>query len=258
MTKVVILAGGRGSRLSEETDVRPKPMIRIGEEPILWHIMKIYAAHGFTDFVICLGYLGYVIKEHFANYLLHRSDVTVDLGSGSLEFHGRHQDHWRVTLVNTGDSTSTGGRLKRIRHHLDADAPFLMTYGDGVADVDVTALLAFHRRHGRKATVTAVRPPGRFGNLALQDDTVESFSEKPDGDGQYINGGFFVLQPAVLDYAEGDDTMWEREPMERLASEGELRAYRHTGFWQCMDTPRDKLRLTELWEQGAAPWKTWP
>ncbi|GHD49981.1 glucose-1-phosphate cytidylyltransferase [Thalassobaculum fulvum] len=257
MTKVVILAGGRGSRLSEETDVRPKPMVRVGDEPILWHIMKIYASHGYTDFVICLGYLGYVIKEHFANYLLHRSDVTIDLSSGSLDFHTHHNDRWRVTLVNTGDVTNTGGRLKRVRHHLPADEPFLMTYGDGVADVDIRALVAFHRQHGRKATVTAVRPPGRFGNLAIKNNVVEAFAEKPDGDGQLINGGFFVLDPSVLDYIEGDETIWEREPMERLAREGDLHAYRHPGFWQCMDTLRDKLWLTELWESGHAPWKTW-
>lgn len=258
MTKVVILAGGRGSRLSEETDVRPKPMVRIGEEPILWHIMKMYAACGFTDFVICLGYLGYVIKEHFANYLLHRSDVTVDLSTGSLDFHSHHGDSWRVTLVNTGDGTNTGGRLKRVRHHLPDDEPFFMTYGDGVSDVDIRDLLAFHLRHGRKATVTAVRPPGRFGNLAISDHVVEAFTEKPDVDGQFINGGFFVLQPAVLDYVDGDQTIWEREPMERLARDGDLLAYRHTGFWQCMDTTRDKLQLTRMWEEGSAPWKTWP
>lgn len=257
MPKVVILAGGLGSRLSEETDVRPKPMIRIGNEPILWHIMKIYASYGFTDFVICLGYLGYVIKEHFANYLLHRSDVTVDLSSGSMDFHTEHNDRWRVTLVNTGDTTSTGGRIKRVRHHLPPDEPFLMTYGDGVGDIDIGALVAFHRQHGRKATVTAVRPPGRFGNLAIRDDTVEAFTEKPDGDGQFINGGFFVLDPSIIDHIEGDGTVWEREPMERLAADGNLLAYRHTGFWQCMDTLRDKLRLTEMWEKGEAPWKTW-
>lgn len=257
MTKVVILAGGRGSRLSEETDVRPKPMVRVGDEPILWHIMSIYASHGYTDFVICLGYLGYVIKEYFANYLLHRSDVTVDLSSGGLDFHTKHSDHWRVTLVNTGDATNTGGRLRRVRHHLPDDEPFLMTYGDGVANVDVRALMAFHLRHGRKATVTAVRPPGRFGNLAINGDTVESFAEKPYADGQLINGGFFVLSPSVIDYIGGDDTVWEREPMERLAREGDLRAYRHPGFWQCMDTLREKLWLTELWQTGKAPWKTW-
>jgi len=255
--KVVILAGGLGSRLSEETDVRPKPMIRIGDEPILWHIMKIYASHGFTDFVICVGYLGYMIKEHFANYLLHRSDVTIDLSSGSLDFHNHHGERWRVTLVNTGDATSTGGRIRRVRHHLPVDEPFFLTYGDGVSDVDIGALLAFHRQHGRKATVTAVRPPGRFGNLAIRDDTVESFAEKPEGDGQFINGGFFVLDPSVLDYVNGDHTVWEREPMERLAAEGELLAYRHTGFWQCMDTLRDKRLLTEMWEKGNAPWRTW-
>lgn len=257
MPKVVILAGGLGSRLSEETDVRPKPMIRIGSEPILWHIMKIYAAHGFTDFVICLGYLGYVIKEYFANYLLHRSDVTVDLSSGGLDFHTHHNDRWRVTLVNTGDTTNTGGRIKRIRHHLPADEPFLMTYGDGVGDIDIGALMAFHRQHGRQATVTAVRPPGRFGNLAIRDDMVEAFMEKPDGDGQLINGGFFVLEPSVIDHIDGDLTVWERDPMERLAADRNLLAYRHTGFWQCMDTLRDKLRLTEMWEKGDAPWKTW-
>lgn len=257
MPKVVILAGGLGSRLSEETDVRPKPMIRIGSEPILWHIMKIYAAHGFTDFVICLGYLGYVIKEYFANYLLHRSDVTVDLSSGSMDFHTQHTDRWRVTLVNTGDTTNTGGRIKRVRHHLPADEPFLMTYGDGVGDIDIGALMAFHRQHGRQATVTAVRPPGRFGNLAIRDDTVEAFTEKPDGDGQFINGGFFVLDPSVIDHIDDDRTVWERDPMERLAADRNLLAYRHTGFWQCMDTLRDKVRLTEMWEKGDAPWKTW-
>lgn len=232
-------------------------MIRIGDQPILWHIMKIYAAHGFTDFVICVGYLGYVIKEYFANYLLHSSDVTIDLASGRLDFHTEHDDPWRVTLVNTGDLTNTGGRLSRVRHHLPKDEPFLMTYGDGVGDVDIRALFDFHRRHGRKATVTAVRPPGRFGNLAIEGDVVEAFAEKPDGDGQFINGGFFVLHPSVLDHVIGDETLWEREPMQALAAGGELRAYRHTGFWQCMDTLRDKLRLTEMWEQGTAPWKTW-
>lgn len=257
MTKVVILAGGRGSRLSEETDMRPKPMIRIGEDPILWHIMKIYASYGYTDFVICLGYLGYVIKEHFANYLLHRSDVTIDLSAGSLEFHTQHDDRWRVTLVNTGDATNTGGRIKRIRHHLPTDEPFLMTYGDGVANVDIGALVAFHRQHGRKATVTAVQPPGRFGNLLINKTVVEAFSEKPDSEGRLINGGFFVVEPEVLDYIEGDETVWERDPLERLAREGELQAYRHADFWQCMDTLRDKFWLTELWESGQAPWKTW-
>jgi len=257
VTKVVILAGGRGSRLSEETDVRPKPMVRIGDQPILWHIMQIYAAHGFTDFVVCLGYLGYVIKEHFANYLLHRSDVTIDLASGSLDFHSQHSDRWRVTLIDTGDTSNTGGRLRRIRQHLPDDEPFLMTYGDGVSDVDIGGLLAFHRQHGRKATVTAVRPPGRFGNLAIRDDIVEAFTEKPDVEGQFINGGFFVLHPSVMDYIEDDSTIWEREPMERLAVEGDLLAYRHTGFWQCMDTMRDKLQLTRMWEEGNAPWKTW-
>ncbi|NQW10310.1 MAG: glucose-1-phosphate cytidylyltransferase [Alphaproteobacteria bacterium] len=258
MTKVVILAGGRGSRLSEETDLRPKPMIRIGDEPILWHIMKMYAAHNFTDFVICLGYLGYVVKEYFANYLLHRSDVTVDLSSGRLEFHNQHSDNWKVTLVNTGDVTDTGGRLLRIRQHLEPNEPFFMTYGDGVSDVNIADLMAFHRRHGRKATVTAVRPPGRFGSLAIRDEIVEAFVEKPEGDGQYINGGFFVLHPSVLDYVDGDHTVWEREPIERLARDGDLVAYRHDGFWHCMDTLRDKFRLTAMWEEGAAAWKTWP
>jgi glucose-1-phosphate cytidylyltransferase len=254
--KVVILAGGLGSRISEESTLRPKPMIEIGGRPILWHIMKIYAAHGLTDFVVCLGYKGYVIKEYFANYFLHMADVTFDLANNGIEVHQKASEPWRVTLVDTGDASQTGGRLKRVERYVK-DAPFCFTYGDGVANVDIARLVEFHRKGGRIATVTAVRPPGRFGALDIAGDRVTSFIEKPAGDGGWINGGFFVLQPEVFGYLEGDADIWEHEPLERLASEGQLDAYQHDGFWQPMDTLRDKNVLEELWAGGKAPWKVW-
>ncbi|MGE5094450.1 MAG: glucose-1-phosphate cytidylyltransferase [Betaproteobacteria bacterium] len=254
--KVVILAGGLGSRISEESVVRPKPMIEIGGRPILWHIMKIYAAHGHNDFVVCLGYKGYLIKEYFANYFLHMADVTLHLAENRMEVHERASEPWRVTLVDTGDASQTGGRLKRVERYV-ADAPFCFTYGDGVADVDIGKLVDFHRRSGRLATVTAVRPPGRFGALALDGDRVTGFVEKPSGDGGWINGGFFVLQPDVFRYLAGDADIWEYGPLERLAKEGQLGAWHHDGFWQPMDTLRDKNVLEELWSRGNAPWKVW-
>jgi glucose-1-phosphate cytidylyltransferase len=254
--KAVILAGGRGTRIAEIADLRPKPMVEIGGRPILWHIMKLYAHFGIVDFVICLGYKGFVIKEYFANYLLHSADVTVDLARGAIDFHHKRAEPWRVTLVDTGDETMTGGRLKRARPFL-GDEPFCMTYGDGVGDVDIAASLAFHRAHGRLATMTAVRPPGRFGALQLAGDTVTAFTEKPVGDGGWINGGFFVLEPRTLDLVAGDDTVWEREPLERLAADGQLRAFTHDGFWQPMDTPRERDLLEGLWQSGKAPWKLW-
>ena len=255
--KAVILAGGLGTRLGEETSVRPKPMVEIGGKPILWHIMKIYSAHGINDFVICLGYKGYIIKEYFANYFLHTADVTIDLGKNSMEVHRNWSEGWKITLVETGDETMTGGRLKAVRHYLDDDEPFCFTYGDGVADIDIGALVAFHRAHGGKATVTAVAPPGRFGALEFAGDRIEGFREKPAGDGGLINGGFFVAHSSVLDdYVAGPETLWERDPMERLAADGELHGFRHEGFWQPMDTLRDKNHLEELWAEGA-PWKCW-
>ena len=254
--KVVILAGGLGSRISEESGVRPKPMIEIGGRPILWHIMKIYAAHGLNEFVICLGYKGYVIKEYFANYFLHMADVTFDLAENRIEVHQKASEPWRVTLVDTGDASQTGGRLKRVERYV-SDAPFCFTYGDGVASVDIGKLIAFHRDGGRLATVTAVRPPGRFGALAIDGQRVSGFVEKPAGDGGWINGGFFVLQPEVFGYLEGDADIWEHEPLERLARDGQLGAYHHEGFWQPMDTLRDKTVLEELWSAGKAPWKSW-
>ncbi len=255
--KAVILAGGLGTRISEETSVRPKPMIDIGGKPVLWHILKIYSQHGINDFIICLGYKGYMVKEYFANYFLHTSDVTFDLAKNQMEVHQQHTESWRVTLVDTGDETQTGGRLKRVAHYLD-DAPFCFTYGDGLADVDVTSLLAFHTSRQTLATVCAVQPPGRFGALDIHDHRITRFEEKPQGDGSWINGGFFVLEPAVMRYIEGDNTVWERQPLEALARDGELSAYRHEGFWQPMDTLRDKLKLEELWQNGKAPWKVWP
>ncbi len=253
--KAVILAGGMGTRISEETIARPKPMVEIGGKPILWHIMKTYSAHGINDFIICLGYKGYMIKEYFANYFLHQSDVTFDLARNRMEVHEQHAEPWKVTLVDTGEQTMTGGRLKRIARFLDDD--FCMTYGDGVSDVDITKLIAFHRSRSTMATLSAVQPPGRFGALAMQDQRITSFQEKPQGDGAWINGGFFVLSPKVLDYIAGDDTTWEREPMERLARDGQMSAYLHRGFWQPMDTLRDKNQLESLWQSGSAPWKTW-
>jgi glucose-1-phosphate cytidylyltransferase len=255
--KVVILAGGLGTRLSEETAVKPKPMAEIGDHPILWHIMKTYSAYGFNEFVVCLGYRGYVIKEYFSNYFLHNSDVTFDMASNEMLVHEQTAEPWKVTLVETGTETMTGGRLKRVAHYLGRET-FMMTYGDGVSDVHVDELLAFHQSHGRLATVTAVQPPGRFGSIEIDDHAVvRSFEEKPGGDGGWINGGFFVLQPEVLDRIEGDDTVFERAPMEGLAAEGEIVAFRHPGFWQPMDTLRDKRQLENLWESRSAPWKVW-
>ena len=256
--KVVILAGGLGTRLAEETEVKPKPMTEIGEHPILWHIMKLFGEQGLQEFVVCLGYKGYLIKEYFANYFLHNADVTFDLRGGGMEVHQNTAEQWRVTLVDTGADTQTGGRVKRVAPYLGGER-FMMTYGDGVADVDLSALLAFHEAHGRLATVTAVQPPGRFGALDLADDehVVRSFVEKPSGDGAWMNGGFFVLEPAALDYIAGDKTLWEKEPLEHLAADGQLTAYRHRGFWQPMDTLRDKRTLEALWDAGDAPWKTW-
>ena len=254
--KAVILAGGLGSRISEETEVRPKPMIEIGAKPILWHIMKTYAAHGITDFVVCLGYKGYVIKEFFANYHLHACDVTFDLARNAVEVHQSTAEPWRVTLVETGDDTMTGGRLRRVLGYVEDDELFCLTYGDGVADVDITALVAYHLKQGRLATVTAVQPPGRFGALEIEGSAVTGFAEKPHGDGGWINGGFFVLSPEVGRYLAGDDTVWEREPLEGLASDGQLSVYHHEGFWQPMDTQRDMRQLQALWESGEAPWST--
>lgn len=254
--KVVVLAGGLGTRLAEETQIRPKPMVEIGGRPVLWHIMKIYSAHGLTDFVICCGYKGYMIKEYFAHYFLHMSDVTFDMEKNSMHVHQKNAEPWKVTVVDTGDDTQTGGRLRRVRSYLD-DTEFCFTYGDGLADVNVTDLIRFHREQGALATLTAVRPPGRFGALDLDESKIRGFQEKPPGDSAWINGGFFVLSPSVLDYIEGDHTIWERDPMDRLAAEGNLCAYFHRGFWQCMDTLRDKLRLEDLWTTGKAPWKVW-
>ena len=255
--QAVILAGGMGTRLGEETSLRPKPMIEIGGMPIIWHIMKVYSAHGVNDFIVCLGYKGYLIKEYFANYFLHTADVTIDLKKNSLEVHQNWSEPWRITLVDTGAETMTGGRLKAIRPYLNDGEPFCLTYGDGVAGIDISDLIAFHRGHGKKATITAVAPPGRFGALELNGGSaVKSFREKPDGDGGLINGGFFVADPSVLDLIDGPDTAWEQEPLERLAEAGELVAYRHDGFWQPMDTLRDKMQLEELWRTGA-PWKCW-
>jgi glucose-1-phosphate cytidylyltransferase len=255
--KVVILAGGYGTRISEETQNRPKPMVEIGGHPILWHIMKIYSHYGLNDFVICLGFKGYVIKEYFANYALHTSDVTFDLTNNQIITHERSTENWRVTLVDTGMETMTGGRLKRVARYLDSDEPFCMTYGDGVGDIDIRKLVDFHRNHGKKATVTAATAPGRFGALRMTGTSVNGFQEKPVGDGAWINGGFFVLSPAVLDLIAGDSTVWERNPMERLAADSELAAYKHHGFWQPMDTLREKNYLEALWESGKAPWKVW-
>jgi len=254
--KAVILAGGLGTRLAEESVVRPKPMVEIGGRPILWHIMKIYAAHGVTEFVICLGYKGYMIKEYFLNYRLHSSDVTVDIGRGEVTVHRNEAEPWRVTLIDTGESTNTGGRLKRVAEHVQ-DGPFCLTYGDGVADVDITALTAFHRRQGLKATLTAVLPPGRFGSVQLDGAKVTEFREKPEGDCGWINGGFFVLEPEALAGIAGDASSWERETLHGLAEHGQLAAYQHHGFWQPMDTLRDKNYLEQLWVSGQAPWKAW-
>jgi glucose-1-phosphate cytidylyltransferase len=255
--KAVILAGGLGTRISEETVLRPKPMVEIGGMPVLWHILKIYSHHGVNDFVICLGYRGYMIKEYFANYFLHMSDVTIDLSNNRVEVHEKHAEPWRITLVDTGVDTQTGGRLKRVAEYLDGEA-FCFTYGDGLADIDVGAELAFHRSADTLATMCAVQPPGRFGALDIDGSRITRFEEKPSGDGSWINGGFFVLEPGVLDHIDGDETVWERDPLERLAREGQLSAYAHRGFWQPMDTLRDRLKLEELWQSGEAPWRVWP
>lgn len=256
VNKAVILAGGLGTRISEETVLRPKPMVEIGGKPILWHIMKIYSAHGIHDFIICLGYKGYMIKEYFANYFLHMSDVTFNLGQNEMKVHRHSAEPWRVTLVETGEDTMTGGRLKRVRKYLD-DEDFCFTYGDGVSDVDISELIAFHQSQGTLATVTAAQPPGRFGALSLDQHKITGFKEKPEGDGGWVSGGYFVLSPKVLDYIEGDHTVWEHGPLEKLASEGNLSAWAHRGFWQPMDTLRDKTFLEDLWNSGKAPWKVW-
>jgi glucose-1-phosphate cytidylyltransferase len=255
--KAVILAGGLGTRISEETHIRPKPMVEIGGRPILWHIMKIYSTHGVNDFIICCGYKGYVIKEYFANYFLHMSDVTFDMQNNRMEVHQQKAEPWRVTLVDTGEHTLTGGRLKRVAEYVRNDAAFCFTYGDGVADVNITEQLEFHRKHGRMATVTAVQPQGRFGALDLVDSQVKGFVEKPKGNGGWINAGFFVLAPGVIDLIDGDDSTWEAEPLSQLSSSGQLMAFRHHGFWQPMDTLREKNQLENLWADGKAPWKVW-
>lgn len=256
--KAVILAGGLGTRISEETVNRPKPMVNIGGRPILWHIMKSYSSHGIHDFVICCGYMGYVIKEYFANHFLHMSDVTFDMSDNSMEIHERHAEPWRVTLVDTGENTQTGGRLARVAKYLRNEEAFCFTYGDGVADIDLGAEIDFHKAHGKLATVAAVQPPGRFGALELKGDDVDAFVEKPLGDGGFINGGYFVLSPEVLDYiTEGDQTVFEGSVLKKLIADQQLAAYRHTGFWRPMDNLRDKIMLEDLWQRGEAPWKTW-
>lgn len=255
--KAVILAGGLGTRISEETHLKPKPMIEIGGRPILWHILKMYSAHGVNEFVICCGYKGYIIKEYFQNYFLHMSDVTFDMTKNRMEVHREAAEPWRVTLVDTGEDTMTGGRLKRVARYLRDEEAFCFTYGDGVSDVDIAAGIAFHKSHGKKATVTAVLPPGRFGSLGLDGDTVTGFVEKPRGEAGWINGGFFVLDPSVINLIDGDAISWEQEPMKALAASGELRAFQHEGFWQPMDTLREKNLLEDLWASGKAPWKTW-
>lgn len=254
--KAVILAGGLGTRLSEETHLKPKPMVEIGGRPILWHVMKIYSSHGINDFVICAGYKGYIIKEYFANYFLHMSDVTFDMSNNSMEVHQKNAEPWKITVVDTGDETMTGGRIKRVEDYI-GDETFCLTYGDGVGDVDITALIDFHERSGRLASLTGVQPPGRFGAIDLDEDKVLSFQEKPQGDGSWINGGFFVLSPAVLDLITDDATVWEKEPLEKLAQKDELGIYRHEGFWRPMDTLRDRIELENLWDSQSAPWKTW-
>lgn len=255
--KAVILAGGLGTRLSEETTIRPKPMVEIGGKPILWHILKMYSNHGVNDFIICCGYKGYVIKEYFANYFLHMSDITFDMRSNRMQVHQKRAEPWNITLVDTGDDSMTGGRLRRVKEYICNDAAFCFTYGDGVSDLDIGASIEFHLNHGKAATLTAAYPPGRFGALDLDGQRVNQFMEKPKGDGGMINGGFFVLSPRVLDYLEDDATVWEQQPLERLANDGELMAFEHHGFWQPMDTLRDKTYLEELWASGNAPWKSW-
>lgn len=256
--KAVLLAGGLGTRISEEATLKPKPLIDIGGKPILWHIMKMYSFHGINDFIVCCGYKGYLIKEYFANYFLHTSDVTFNIQKNEMKVHQRNSEPWNVTLIDTGETTMTGGRLKRISKYIENEKSFCLTYGDGVSDINISELIEFHENHGLKATISAIHPPGRFGSLKIKDDQfVTSFEEKPMGDGGMINGGFFVLSPKVLDLIEGDDTTWEKEPLEILAEERQLKAYRHNGFWQCMDTLRDKNFLEELWISGKAPWCTW-
>ena len=255
--KAVILAGGLGTRISEESLIRPKPMIEIGGKPLLWHIMKIYSFHGINEFIVCCGYKGYVIKEYFANYFLHMSDVTFDMEKNHMQVHQRYADPWKVTLVDTGEETMTGGRLKRVADYVKDEETFCLTYGDGVSDVNITQLIAFHQSQKVKATLTATVPPGRFGALDMRDNKVNSFMEKPKGDGAMINGGFFVLSSDVLDYIKDDSTIWERDPLEMLAKESQLAAFKHEGFWQPMDTLRDKIHLEELWQSGNAPWKVW-
>lgn len=254
--KAVILAGGLGTRISEETHLKPKPMVEIGGRPILWHVMKLYSAHGINQFIICAGYKGYIIKEYFANYFLHMSDVTFDLAENRMEVHERRSEPWRVTIVDTGDNTMTGGRLKRVSNYLNGET-FCFTYGDGVGDVDITAAIAFHRREGRLATLTGVQPPGRYGALETDGNRVVRFQEKPDGDGGWINGGFFVLESGVVDLISDDATIWERKPLEALAESRQLNIYKHAGFWQPMDTLRDKMLLEDLWAAGKAPWRIW-
>ncbi|MGZ3183774.1 MAG: glucose-1-phosphate cytidylyltransferase [Telluria sp.] len=255
--KAVILAGGLGTRLSEETTIRPKPMVEIGGKPILWHILKSYSSHGINEFVICCGYKGYIIKEFFANYFLHTSDVTFDMHYNTMEVHQRNAEPWRVTVVDTGDSTMTGGRLKRVRRYIENEEAFCFTYGDGVSDIDIAASIEFHKQHGKLATMTAVQPPGRFGAIELDATRISSFKEKPMGDGNWVNGGYFVLSPKVLQYIEDDATTWEKEPMEALAKEGQIHAFKHDGFWQPMDTLRDRVLLEDLWQNDKAPWKRW-
>jgi glucose-1-phosphate cytidylyltransferase len=255
--KAVILAGGLGTRFSEETDVKPKPMIEIGSKPILWHIMKIYSAHGINDFVICCGYKGYIIKEYFANYFLHMSDITFDIARNSMEVHNKRGEDWRVTLVDTGEKSMTGGRLKRVLDYVKNEDAFCFTYGDGLSDINISSLIEFHKSHGKLATVSAMYPPGRFGALNIEDRCVTNFTEKPKGDGGMINGGFFVLNPEVINLIEGDSCTWEQEPLNTLAQRKELMAYEHRGFWQPMDTLRDKIYLEEIWSSSSAPWKSW-
>jgi glucose-1-phosphate cytidylyltransferase len=255
--KAVILAGGLGTRISEETDIKPKPMIEVGSKPIIWHIMKIYASHGITDFIICCGYKGYVLKEYFSNYSLHQADLKIDFKENSVKILKDNAEPWTITLVDTGINTMTGGRLKRVREYLNDNENFCFTYGDGVSDIDISKSLSFHKAHGKLATLAAVNPPGRFGALSIKDDQINSFFEKPSGDGHKVNGGFFILSPKVIDLIDGDTTTWEKEPLENLAQMGELMGYQHNGFWQPMDTLRDKNMLNDLWSKGSAPWKNW-
>jgi glucose-1-phosphate cytidylyltransferase len=255
--KAVILAGGLGTRLSEETSLRPKPMVEIGGMPILWHILKLYSAHGVNDFIICCGYKGYIIKEYFANYFLHQSDVTFDMSANTMEVHQRRVEPWKVTLVDTGEDTLTGGRLKKVLNYVKDEELFCFTYGDGVGDVDITKSIDFHRSHGKLSTMTSTYPPGRFGAIEIEGSLIKNFHEKPKGDGAMINGGFFVLSPKVIERIEGDSTIWEQEPLISLAADGELMAFKHEGFWQPMDTLRDKIKLQELWDSNKAPWKIW-